>query len=249
MNVSALPSEYQLRRLAGLPRQWVMRRRERDKPQHVIDVLEAMRYRRPAYDFIGAMMANPDILYDFALDADDVAVDVGAYEGEWAERITQRYGCGVDGFDLSPAFAEPLAELAARHPRMRMFDYGLGAAQSQVTVSRKSMGSSVFDHPGNASDIAWDVAHIRDVAEVWQELGWERVGVMKMNIEGGEYDLLDRLIATGLHAQVDCFTIQFHEWIPDAFARRREIRRQLALTHVCDWSYPFVWEKWSRRPD
>ncbi len=239
--------EYQVHRIAGWPRQQLLRHRERHKPQHVIDMLEATRFRRPAYDFIVAMMVNPSILYDFDLSTDDLAVDVGAFEGEWASRISDTYGCTVDAFDLSPRFNEPLAAVADSHPKVQVHHVGLGAADELVRVSKKSMGSSAFAHPGDSSDQVWDEARIRDVAGVWDELGWTRVAAMKMNIEGGEYDLLERLIATGLHARVDAFTIQFHEWLPDAYRRRRRIRKALNQTHVCDWNYPFIWEKWSRR--
>jgi hypothetical protein len=68
---------------------------------------------------------------------------------------------------------------------------------------------------------------------------------MKINIEGAEFPLLERMIETELLKQVDCFMIQFHEWHPGAYHRRREIRKALRKSHKLDWDYHFVWEKWS----
>jgi hypothetical protein len=69
---------------------------------------------------------------------------------------------------------------------------------------------------------------------------------MKINIEGAEFPLLDRMIKTGLLQNVDCFLIQFHEWHPGAYKKRRHIREALSRTHRLEWDYYFIWEKWVR---
>ncbi|MGH8977302.1 MAG: FkbM family methyltransferase, partial [Acidimicrobiia bacterium] len=73
------------------------------------------------------------------------------------------------------------------------------------------------------------------------------VDLCKVNIEGGEYDLFDRLIETVWLARIRILLIQFHEWHPNAYARRRAIRRAFSRTHDEVWDYPFVWEMWRRR--
>ena len=42
---------------------------------------------------------------------------------------------------------------------------------------------------------------------------------MKINIEGGEYELLERLIAADLIRKIDDIQVQFHNFVPDAAAR------------------------------
>ena len=71
---------------------------------------------------------------------------------------------------------------------------------------------------------------------------------MKVNIEGGEYDLFDRLIEAGSLGRFRQVSVQFHEWHPRAHGRRGsdtagELRRQ----HDEVWCYPWVWELWRRR--
>ena len=73
------------------------------------------------------------------------------------------------------------------------------------------------------------------------------VDLMKINIEGSEFPLLERMIDCDLLGEVRCFLIQFHEWHPGAYRRRRRIQRALAKTHTKVWDYPFIWEKWQRR--
>ncbi len=80
---------------------------------------------------------------------------------------------------------------------------------------------------------------------VWQELGAIQVALLKINIEGGEYDLLERLLETGLVGQFQHLQVQFHRFVPDAEKRRDFIRTGLAHSHEERWCYPWVWESWT----
>ena len=85
------------------------------------------------------------------------------------------------------------------------------------------------------------------VVEVLDELGAPQIDLMKVNIEGGEYDLLPALIDAGIMPRIGILQVQFHLFSADDIPRRDAIRAHLAQTHDCDWSYDFVWEQWSRR--
>lgn len=240
----ALPTMYDLKRIAVYPRLVRGRRREQHQPDFVARALELASYRRSAYEFLDATVANPDILFDADLGPHSVVLDVGAFDGEWALGINDRYGATVLSFELSPAIV-PFLESATRdHPGVRPLPYGLGARNAALPVSRRGMGSSVF---AKGSHDEWDEGLMRDVSEVWAELDLGDVDLMKINIEGGEYDLLERMVRTGLTSRVRCFLIQFHEHVPAAYRRRRRIRRALATSHGVVWDYPFAWEKWTRK--
>jgi hypothetical protein len=71
---------------------------------------------------------------------------------------------------------------------------------------------------------------------------------MKINIEGAEYDLLERLDAASWLHRIGALSIQFHEWHPQAHRRRRRIRQMLRRTHDQVWCYGWVWELWAMRP-
>ena len=59
--------------------------------------------------------------------------------------------------------------------------------------------------------------HVFTRREVRTDRAVERVG-----------DLLERMAETGLLRAVDTYLVQFHEWHPGAYRRRRGIRRALA---------------------
>jgi hypothetical protein len=73
------------------------------------------------------------------------------------------------------------------------------------------------------------------------------VALCKINIEGGEYLLLQYILSKGLQANVRNFQVQFHmvenlewqKWYDD-------ITKELSKTHKLTWRFPFVWENWER---
>jgi hypothetical protein len=84
---------------------------------------------------------------------------------------------------------------------------------------------------------------------VMAEHGIERIDLLKVNIEGGEYELLEHLIATGDIRKVRKLQVQFHDFVPDAIPRRARILQGLAQTHAQHWNFHFVWEEWGLKPE
>ena len=73
------------------------------------------------------------------------------------------------------------------------------------------------------------------------------VALMKINIEGSEYPLLEHIIDTGLIKQIRELQIQFHDFVPDAQSRMQEIQNRLSETHSPTWQYHYIWENWKRK--
>jgi FkbM family methyltransferase len=224
-----------------------MRRvKERDMDERVRKMFEVNYYRKPLYGFTGATMRNPDILVDAALDADSLVLDVGAYVGNWSEKVSDRYSCTIHAFEPASSAVQRAQKRLAGRPNVHVHPYGLGAVDQTARLAMAGPGSSVHTSVspmGSYEDIA-----IRDVAAVLDELGIVEVDLLKVNIEGGEFDLLDRLTATGWMPRIRQTMIQFHEFHPNAYWRRFTARRALRRTHTEVWDYPWVWEFWVRDP-
>ena len=76
------------------------------------------------------------------------------------------------------------------------------------------------------------------------EEGIAHIDLMKINIEGAEYEVLQHLIDSGLIGRITNVQVQFHDCVPFARARRASIRRQLEHTHELTYDFSFVWENW-----
>jgi FkbM family methyltransferase len=235
---------YELKKALLRPYSARVRRRLGDLDPISRAMLDLHYYRRPMLEFMATTYANPDILTDADLDATSVVLDVGAYVGEWGARIIERYGATVHAFEPSPnEFGEMQARLGDE-PRAVLHQYGLAGGTRTATLALDGPGSSV--HGGPATFGTADV-ELRDVVATLDDLGLQEVDLLKVNIEGGEYELFDRLIEAGALGRFRQVSIQFHEWLPDAYRRRAAIRRALAEQHWEVWCFPWVWELWTRR--
>lgn len=242
-----LPSPYELKKMLMLPRKLYMRRREKLEPGFMRSALELHYYRPAFYKWLGARSRDENILHTADLDENSVVLDVGAYIGEWAQDMRQRYNCTIHAFEPEPRNYRQLEKRTASDERILAHGYGLGDRDETVRMSLEFLGSTAFGEIEGVRGKDWDEARIRDVATLWPDLGLDRVDMMKVNIEGGEFPLFERMIECDLLGSVDCYLIQFHEWHPGAYRRRRRIQKALARTHRLEWDYHFVWEKWVRR--
>ena len=179
---------------------------------------------------------------DYELTADSTVLDVGGYVGDFADAIWQKFGCRVLIFEPMPEFFQQCEQRFAGNDKISVFNYGLGDNDEELQLSNSADGSSFCQSDGESVP-----AQIRDVAAVWRELNLQSVDLMKLNIEGGEYPLLDRMLETGLADQVENLQIQFHNFVHAAESQRNSLRNRLAQTHEEQWCYDFVWENWKSR--
>ena len=181
---------------------------------------------------------------DYPLNENSIVIDVGGFHGDFAHAMTERFGCRVLLFEPMPLFAEQCRERFGRNHRVSVYDFGLGERDEVLSLSNSSDASSFFVGQQSGPTVT---AQLRDVSAVWRELDLTHVDLMKINIEGGEYPLLRRMLECRLLQQVDHVQVQFHDFVDDAKQQRDDLRLQMAQTHDETWCYTFVWENWSQK--
>jgi FkbM family methyltransferase len=179
---------------------------------------------------------------EYDLDCHSLVFDCGGYKGQWASDIYARYNCRVLVFEPVKSFAEQIERRFSRNSRIEVFRMALGSAARQESIGLSADGSSVYRKASQRETIRFE-----DVARFFAEHRIERVDLMKLNIEGGEYELLPRMIEAGLIGRIRNLQIQFHEVTSDSADRMDAIRRDLAQTHDPAYEYRFVWEGWKIR--
>lgn len=179
--------------------------------------------------------------FDYALQPDSVVLDVGGYEGQWAHDLYTQQRCRIHIFEPVHSFANDIRTRFTENQDIEVHPFALGAQTRQETLSIAGAGSSA--HRRKRSLIEVD---FRDVNEWFEENSINEVALMKINIEGGEYELLDRMLDRGLTRLVAAFQIQFHYFVKDAEARMAVIQERLSATHTPTWQYRFIWENWER---
>ena len=180
--------------------------------------------------------------FDYDLSPDSLVLDLGGYEGQWASDLYARQRCRIDVFEPVARFAAAIGERFKRNPDIRVFPHALGGSTRRESLSVRGASSSAYKRKSTAEEVEFV-----DVAQWFDEQRIGDVRLMKINIEGGEYELLERMLETGLTARVADFQVQFHNFTPDAAERMAAIQQGLAATHRPTYQYRFVWENWRRR--
>jgi len=175
---------------------------------------------------------------NYPLDETSLVMDVGGYEGQWASDIYSMYGCTIHIFEPTPNFADGIAHRFARNSKIFLHRFGLSNRDQKGVIYQNRDGTSLYG-TGEAHEI-----ELVSVQSFLLHAEIKNVDLIKINIEGAEYDLLDHLLETGLVTNFRNLQIQFHEFMPDAKNRMVSIQKRLRKTHILTYQYEFVWENW-----
>ena len=173
---------------------------------------------------------------------DSVVFDVGGYIGDFTEKINEKFRCKIYLFEPSPSFYKKCLHRFKDNKNVICFNYGLGDLNGDFVLSNDKEASSI---KRKISISEGEIIKIRKISDIIKEQGLNKIDLIKLNIEGGEYDLLSFLINENLISKINNIQVQFHSFIPDAKKKRDDIINLLSKTHKNDWSYYFVWENWS----
>lgn len=180
--------------------------------------------------------------FDYDLAPDSVVLDIGGYEGQWASDLYARQRCRIHIFEPVHEFAEAISARFSKNADIDVHAYALGADNRTELLSLAGASSSA--HKSRQSTVS---VEFRDVKEWLDAAAIDDIALMKINIEGGEYELLERMLETDLVSLVEAFQIQFHYFVDDADVRMTAIQERLAVTHSPTWQYRFIWENWERK--
>uniref|UniRef100_A0A6M3XC74 Putative methyltransferase n=1 Tax=viral metagenome TaxID=1070528 RepID=A0A6M3XC74_9ZZZZ len=176
---------------------------------------------------------------EYDINSSDTVVDLGGFEGQWASDVFSRYLCTVHVVEPVTQYAESIAHRFERNKNIRLHQCALGASHGELRLSVSGDASSAFKEAEAAES-----AKVVPFTEWMTDQGIEHIVLLKVNIEGGEYDLLDHLISSGCIRKITNIQVQFHDFVQDADARMAQIQAGLSRTHVRTYHYPYVWENW-----
>lgn len=173
---------------------------------------------------------------DLALKPGDLVWDVGGFEGGWSEDIRAIYGVSPHIFEPIPGYA---AAMRAKGLEVEQVGLGDHAHEAEITIAGDRSSTFPMGHEGSGK------VRIR-LLDVSEALGEQQVAVCKLNIEGGEYGVLERLLACQKMRQIGILLVQFHTFVPEFGERYLAIRKGLKAIHDLVWRDPFVWERWDK---
>lgn len=181
------------RRLGGKPRQGVQTRVP----------MERMGNEYGGYAVCPTGLDDSSVVYSFGI-GEDISFDLA---------FAARFGAAIHAFDPTP---RSIAWVRAQQlpPRFSVHEYGLaahdGVARFTPPEDPTHISHTMLERP-DASRPAVEV-QVRRLGTVAAELGHAHVDVLKMDVEGAEYDAIEDLLANGPRPRQ--LLVEFHHHMP-----------------------------------
>jgi len=182
---------------------------------------------------------------DYPLNENSAVFDVGGYQGNWSKDIIEEHDPFIYIFEPVSEYYYNLVDKFSDNEKIKVFNFGLSDRNKKSEISVLAESSSTY----KKTDGLTVMAEFRDIYDFIHEEDLDMIDLIKINIEGGEYELLPRLIETGDVKRCKNLQIQFHSFVSKANQRMKEIQKNLSKTHILTYQYKFVWENWKLKDD
>jgi FkbM family methyltransferase len=187
-----------------------------------------------------AVKGDETLRLNYDLNEKSLVFDVGGYKGEFAGDIFCKYNATIYVFEPINLFFQIIQNKFAKNPKVKIFKFGLAGRDEQMEISMSDNASSVFLKTEDSETI-----QLKSIVNFIQENKIQSVDLIKINIEGGEYELLESLIENNLISVFKNIQVQFHDFLlDDGKERMSKIQEHLSKTHHITYQYEFVWENW-----
>lgn len=192
--------------------------------------------------------------YQYNLSKNSIVIDLGGYIGLWAKEISNRFNCTVHSYEAVERYFSKI-----NYPNVIPYKYAVtcntgidymhvcdeGSAIESLSEYKKQndLDTSYQSNVKSHSNIPLEQINTIDINEILNK--YSQIDLLKINIEGGEYDILNRMCESGTINKVQNLQIQFHNFVDDAQVKYDNVVNNLKLTHICDFDSMWRWSFWS----
>ncbi len=177
---------------------------------------------------------------NYDLNQESIVFDLGGYDGKYSSDIFCKYNPYIYIFEPVKSFCEIIDNKFSNNDKVKTYNFGLGSKNEQLKINLSDNSSSVYIKSDKT-----EIIELKSIVEFIRKEGISRVDLVKINIEGGEYEVLESLIDNDLISIFRNIQVQFHDFIVENARERMEnIQAKLSKTHKVTYQYEFVWENW-----
>ena len=155
----------------------------------------------------GGFYACPDfidenpIVYSFGI-GQDISFD---------KSMIKKHTCTVFGFDPTPKSIQWVKDNVTEK-NFKFYEFGIGEKTEKTTFFlplNEMHVSGSYVQQSNVSEIRSVEVQMKSLFDIAKELGHDHINVLKMDIEGAEYDIIEGIINSNL--KIDQILIEFHD--------------------------------------
>ncbi len=142
--------------------------------------------------------------------------------------VIRHHGCRVRAFDPTPGLGDWITAQGF-DARFEFEPIGLAAFDGEVEMRPQSVDGDSSSTILSQSEIPVDThgvpVRVERLATTAARLGVTRIDLLKMDIEGAEFEAIPDLLASGV--EIGQLLVEFHPYVSNGYPRQREAYRQI----------------------
>jgi FkbM family methyltransferase len=174
---------------------------------------------------------------DLNVNSDGIIVVLGGFLGDSAEKYFLSTGCDIQVYEPVNEFFNILKIRFDSNKKIQLHNCAVSKSSSTIELVLNGEKSGVFEEGAERIRVK-----SRDIIDIVDDLHF--IELLELNIEGAEYEILERLIQGDRISCVNVLQIQFHNLSKSHELFRAQLRIELSKTHRQVFSYDWVWERW-----
>jgi FkbM family methyltransferase len=181
-----------------------------------------------------------NITYD--LNEDSKIMDLGGYNGVWAQQIIDKYNPYVYIIEPVSSFYDNMVSKFLNNNKVELLNVGVGIENKDGMIYMNGDGTSSNLTNGKSIKVEFNT-----MESILEKFKLDKVDLLQINIEGDEYPILEKMLESETINRFKNIQIQFHLGVDNEIQRRDKIREGLVKNNFkIKFDYPFVWESWSK---
>jgi hypothetical protein len=177
----------------------------------------------------------------FHLTSESTVVDFGGYLGDWSHAINSIYQPKLYIVEPVDQFCIKLRTRFQSCANVQILPFAIADHSFKSDIAINGDATSSFGK-GTRHPIIFE-----PFEELYKVVSTTTIDLACINIEGGEYDLLDLLISEGHITMFRTLLLQFHEVDTQSVRLRGDLELRLLQSHNLTFNYPLVWQRWDRK--
>lgn len=160
-------------------------------------------------DFIGStyggysvpkgLLDENSIVYSFGL-GEDATFDIG---------LLEKYGCDIHIFDPTPRSKIFYESNLKNNPKLKYYEFGIWDKDTEVKFYSPADRSHVSHSIGNLQHTEqFFTGQVKRLKTIMQLLGHTKIGLLKLDVEGAEYEVIPDMAISMILPQIIC--LEFH---------------------------------------
>lgn len=172
-----------------------------------------------------------------------IIFDLGGHRGDWTQIVLDKYpNATIYVFEPIKEYYHIICERFKEEKNVKIFNFAISNKTYVTEISLEGDKSSMH---GDLKTVQKESINVKNITEFLYENKIFFVDLIKINIEGEEYNLLENLINTPELCIFQNYAVQFHTNVENHKLRRNKILDSVKKFYNIIFNVDFVWESWS----